>query len=858
MKKKLNLFVLLTSFFCVQNLLAQEICNNGIDDDGDGLIDCYDQSCFTSASCPAFQYASTCPPSSPIGELLGVTSSFISETATGSVNFTIPAGTENIRVTLYGSNTQFNGTTNDQLRWHDEDFIQTLAFISVPSGISFGLQAYIASTNPSGAQRTIRAWRNCPNGNSIATALIAPNLSGLPAGAQEFSFTVSGSTLSILPTSSTAYKPDYTVLVEFYSGNNNSLNLVKVVNEHIAWYENSRYAYYIPPSVDKIFVNVKGVDFLVNDYDNYLQGREEGYISGRIILNRTNNRKTGIFNCINGSSPQKRSNYQVSNQFANNAAYLHTIGTGDVAADNPGTAGFSEASLYHARIYIQGDSLIIEQGPDFQFEFETNYLVEMYGTVAVPTQSKISVESIGHNKNSTTNSWFTRNVTIPPGTQYIEIRQNAVGSNIVADNNENPLETYAFINLITEKAHGFFNQQVNTDNASTFTFNNLPLNGLPTSGSTVLNEIGVYSEGHNGTLGNDYDLAFDIYSIPGMLRISNRYGMVPNDYEMAGIAIFYGTNVDVSMPSPASQLVTSTGICTYQVSNLYCNQGGNPIQSNFPISYYNGNPFTNTNAMLLGTFQLGQDIEVGQCITLNHNFNFLNYNGTSMDIYPVLGDNGSEVSGGVGTTIGTPLLSNNLVQTNGGFTDCNMANNLQNIVLSPSCSPLPVELTDFKVEKCERKTCLSWNTQSENNSWYFRVLKSPDYQNWEAIDTIDAAGNSSSLKTYSTIDEKPFSGDNYYKLEQYDLDGTLKAIRFAFVDFQDEFDFKVFPNPFESKVTIQSVDKLEHLVQILDINGREVFQDYFKNNIMIETFDFDSGCYFVVIDHVSHSKILKN
>ncbi|MEL6653285.1 MAG: VCBS repeat-containing protein, partial [Bacteroidota bacterium] len=33
------------------SLFAQEICNNGIDDDGDGFVDCYDSSCSGSAAC---------------------------------------------------------------------------------------------------------------------------------------------------------------------------------------------------------------------------------------------------------------------------------------------------------------------------------------------------------------------------------------------------------------------------------------------------------------------------------------------------------------------------------------------------------------------------------------------------------------------------------------------------------------------------------------------------------------------------------------------------------------------------------------------------------------------------------------
>ncbi len=50
MKKTLFLFILQLPFI----LLAQEICSNGIDDDGDGLIDCYDNDCADSSYCDGF------------------------------------------------------------------------------------------------------------------------------------------------------------------------------------------------------------------------------------------------------------------------------------------------------------------------------------------------------------------------------------------------------------------------------------------------------------------------------------------------------------------------------------------------------------------------------------------------------------------------------------------------------------------------------------------------------------------------------------------------------------------------------------------------------------------------------------
>ena len=54
MIKKGILFFIFSLFYII--LHAQEICNNGIDDDADGLIDCYDPQCAGSVACDSFFY----------------------------------------------------------------------------------------------------------------------------------------------------------------------------------------------------------------------------------------------------------------------------------------------------------------------------------------------------------------------------------------------------------------------------------------------------------------------------------------------------------------------------------------------------------------------------------------------------------------------------------------------------------------------------------------------------------------------------------------------------------------------------------------------------------------------------------
>ena len=52
--KRLSLVFALSLNLTAVQLYAQEICNNGRDDDNDGFIDCYDTDCAVSTFCKGF------------------------------------------------------------------------------------------------------------------------------------------------------------------------------------------------------------------------------------------------------------------------------------------------------------------------------------------------------------------------------------------------------------------------------------------------------------------------------------------------------------------------------------------------------------------------------------------------------------------------------------------------------------------------------------------------------------------------------------------------------------------------------------------------------------------------------------
>jgi len=118
---------------------------------------------------------------------------------------------------------------------------------------------------------------------------------------------------------------------------------------------------------------------------------------------------------------------------------------------------------------------------------------------------------------------------------------------------------------------------------------------------------------------------------------------------------------------------------------------------------------------------------------------------------------------------------------------------------------LPVEFTDFSAIKVNQTALLDWRTESEINSDYFEIERSSNGTDWNRLLTTKAAGESQSPKEYQEIDGEPLEGISYYRLNQYDLDGTraiLKTVSFNNEIENDPNEIHVFPNPVAEKIRV--------------------------------------------------------
>jgi Secretion system C-terminal sorting domain len=121
--------------------------------------------------------------------------------------------------------------------------------------------------------------------------------------------------------------------------------------------------------------------------------------------------------------------------------------------------------------------------------------------------------------------------------------------------------------------------------------------------------------------------------------------------------------------------------------------------------------------------------------------------------------------------------------------------------LTTASAPLPVLFDQFDAQCHGNSVVLNWSTAKEENSHYFSVERSSDAGPWAALGTVPAAGNSSLETAYSFVDNSP-TGNDYYRIGEYDLDGKVQYTKVLSTDCNSPEAFSIWPNPVSDRLTI--------------------------------------------------------
>lgn len=270
---------------------------------------------------------------------------------------------------------------------------------------------------------------------------------------------------------------------------------------------------------------------------------------------------------------------------------------------------------------------------------------------------------------------------------------------------------------------------------------------------------------------------------------------------------------------------------TFQ-NNIVYNADANAINNPRYIFVDNKQNRTLTNNVFYRTAAPTQ-LNIAQNLTLDPMF-----------VDPGKGSVGLNSVGGYQLKPSSPALNAGiLIADNGGkdyFGNAVSSTNSPNIGFyngpGTNSSSLPIELLYFTGKKNNEAAFLNWATASEKNNVRFIIERSRDGQSFIEAGKVEAAGNSSVLINYAFIDHNPYTGVNYYRLKQVDLneDFTYSKNYIALdFGFPDEAVVSIYPNPVKESFSVKPEKAHPQPLQLIiyNLRGEKVSESYVDNGL---------------------------
>lgn len=160
---------------------------------------------------------------------------------------------------------------------------------------------------------------------------------------------------------------------------------------------------------------------------------------------------------------------------------------------------------------------------------------------------------------------------------------------------------------------------------------------------------------------------------------------------------------------------------------------------------------------------------------------------------------------------------------------------------------LPVELISFYALCQGYEIEIVWETATEKNSSYFDLEKSYDMKVWDLLERKAGAGNSASASFYSARDSDIKMDQLYYRLKQYDYDGSQTIYNPVYVNSCKELSgslCQVFHDQISETLSVNLTgNTCEAGLTIYDMRGRFILQQKVEEGSGISVSDLSSGLY---------------
>jgi hypothetical protein len=177
----------------------------------------------------------------------------------------------------------------------------------------------------------------------------------------------------------------------------------------------------------------------------------------------------------------------------------------------------------------------------------------------------------------------------------------------------------------------------------------------------------------------------------------------------------------------------------------------------------------------------------------------------------------------------------------------------RNNTITKVSDPLPVVFTHTKINCVAAGTEIAWGTASEKNAAHFEVEKSLDAEHWSSIASLDAAGNTTETRNYNFTDRTISVGKAYYRVAQYDTDGTVTYTRILQSSCSQGLtnNLIIQPNPANSYLEVHDDHGIVVPVsyRVFDILGRQVYEgESVPTQNKISVAGLDAGLYILQVE----------
>jgi mannan endo-1,4-beta-mannosidase len=174
---------------------------------------------------------------------------------------------------------------------------------------------------------------------------------------------------------------------------------------------------------------------------------------------------------------------------------------------------------------------------------------------------------------------------------------------------------------------------------------------------------------------------------------------------------------------------------------------------------------------------------------------------------------------------------------------------------------LPVSYLSFTAEEKTDGVLLQWQTAQEIANDRFEIEKSRDGVTFSSIHMIKGNLNSTSIQHYDYTDEYPFSGKNYYRLKQVDVDNRHSYSTVVSVIRNNTSTISIAPNPSKGYITLSLMGETIKEITIVNSLGKTVFSktdfDFSSSTAELSLTTLSHGIYFAVVGTKEYKRIIQ-